>query len=120
MRITVEQLLLEMKKTTSSLLELDIENEANHGLLFSLQNKQIELRETIENIVGNEAYIYNEQEKQLLSDCMASELRISEKVQKLYADAGEQLQQITSSKRSRNAYQGDTIQHIGYFIDSHK
>ncbi|MFF2483649.1 hypothetical protein [Paenibacillus sp. NPDC058071] len=118
--LTVNQILEEMKETGVSMLSLDLEEEANHGLLFSLQNRQAELRELIRHRVELESHVYNDLERQLLMDCLTVERELMKKMLLLKEEAGKQLKQISEGKRSRNAYQQDMIQHIGYFIDNHK
>lgn len=117
MTTQIEQWLLEMKGITESIVEIDLGKDSNDSLLLSLQKKQMELRETIEQFVVNERYEYNETEIQLLTDCLSLEREISLKVQKMYLESSDQIKHISSGKRSRDAYQNDTIQHVGYFID---
>jgi hypothetical protein len=117
MTTQVEHWLLEMKGITESIIEIDLGKDSNDSLLLLLQEKQLEIRESIERYVVNERYSYSETEILLLKECLSLEREISLKVQKMYLESSDQIKHISSGKRSRDAYQNDTIQHIGYFID---
>jgi|GEM_PF-2641850 hypothetical protein len=117
---TVEQHLVEMQQITLNILSIDFDDEANHGLLFSLQNKQRDIRKEIEIAVAAHSHAYSQHEFDLLSSCMDLERQIAIKLSAQYAEVKEKVQQISNGKRSRHAYQSDSIQHYGYFIDSHK
>lgn len=120
MTTQVQQWLQEMKEVAESILIIDLEEEANDELLLSLQNKQMELRESIEQLVVNNQHSYDEIERQLLDDCLTLERQIERKFRAIQLEASEQLIRISSGKRSRDAYQGEEIRHMGYFIDSNR
>lgn len=120
MTTQVQQWLEEMIETTNAIINIDLEEEANVELLLFLQNKQSDIRVSIDQYMGTHQHSYNEKEKQLIGDCLMLEMHIANKFRELQLEATHQLSRVQSGKRSRNAYQGDEIQPMGYFIDKHR
>ncbi|MFF2889988.1 hypothetical protein [Paenibacillus sp. NPDC057967] len=114
---SVESLLLELLELTRSINQLDLEEEANYDLLLSLQDQQVKLRESISQIIESSNYIYSEADRDIMKECIELEHISRNRYLQFKTHASSKLELISGSRKSRGAYQGEYIQHTGYFID---
>ncbi|WP_239615876.1 hypothetical protein [Cohnella mopanensis] len=120
MTTQIYQWLEELKESTEAIANIDLEEEANDELLLFLQNKQVEIRNRIDVYRDTNTYSYDDKDRQLIRECLDLEDQIKQKFQAMYSEASNELARINSGKRSRDAYQGEEIQSMGYFIDRHR
>ncbi|MGG3453236.1 hypothetical protein [Paenibacillus rhizolycopersici] len=113
-----ESLLLELRDVTRAISELDLENEADYGLLHSLQYDQAQLREQIDQLSQSNGFSYTESDRSILLECIELEKTNKEAFAQKRQEARMELNRINKSRKSKNAYLGEYTQHMGYFIDS--
>ncbi|MBD3920829.1 hypothetical protein H8B09_18830 [Paenibacillus sp. PR3] len=117
---TVDELLKELKDVAHSVLQINLKEEANHGLLLLLQDQQADIRKKIDEVTSDSFSGYTPEQLDILRDCIEMEQENINRVELMKAEIGEKIANLSKSKIGRNAYQGEMIQHIGYFIDNHQ
>ncbi|SDO61424.1 hypothetical protein SAMN04487897_1183 [Paenibacillus sp. yr247] len=116
----VEHLLENLRETTIQISRLNLDEEANDSLLLSLQNNQVELRHQIEEILLEEGRSFNEHEKPYIKECFMLEQNNLEKFKTIQQSLVGKLQRINSGKVSRELYQYEEEQSVGFFIDKNR
>lgn len=114
------ELLNELRTVTLAISEMNLEEEANHGLLLSLQGQQKEIGEKVDKLKTEHSHIFQETEISLLMECVEMEKVIHMRLKCKKNEVNEHISKISAGKKSRGAYQSEYTQHVGYFIDGHQ
>ncbi|GFN32650.1 hypothetical protein [Paenibacillus xylaniclasticus] len=114
---TVDVLLAELREVTQAAFKIDLNEEANLGLLLSLQDRQIEIQTQIDEILSNSPMTYTTEQLAILQECLQLEQQGMVRKMQFQAELGAKLSSLTAGKKSKQAYQAEQIQQFGYFID---
>jgi hypothetical protein len=115
----IEQLLHQLRDVTIEISCVDLE-EANNGLLFSLQNRQAKLRHDINTILQQEQRELTDSEKCYIADCIVLERQNLGKFEAIYRQSWEQLRNIRAGRQSKKLYSDEGEPYMGFFIDQHR